>query len=272
MTNKEFQTQFGKWGVVTGASSGIGEEFARQLAAKGVNLVLVARRLEKLEELGKDLENKFNIQTKAVQLDLTDDNFLTTIDKAIKGLDVGVLISNAGNAVMGNFTNLALDNLQQMVKLNVVAQLGLSHYFAKRFSKQGNGGILLVSSMVAYSAGPYLANYSASKGYILNLGESLNYELKDKGVHVTVLSPGPTATEMIKREDADFSKMPMKAMTTEQCVKEGLQALVKNKPSHIPGTVNRIMAGMMKRVISRKGAAQQWGSMMKKMIVEEQLN
>ena len=262
--------QFGTWALVTGASSGIGKEFANQLAENGMNVILIARRENLLKELSNQLEKKFNINTKYLVLDLTDDNIIERIETITKGLDVGFVVSNAGGARMGAFYKIPMADFESMIQLNVSAQMKISHWFtSRRIKEHKKGGLLLVSSTTAFQGVPYGADYAAAKAYILNLGEALNFELKDKGINVTVLVPGPTDTPGLNdNEDADMAAhLPMKPQSPSQLVKEGLTAILKNKPSHIGGRMNRIMSRVMKTAMSRKGASAFWGKMMHKMVV-----
>src|SRR5262245_14795135 len=158
--------KFGPWAIVTGASSGIGKEFARQLAASGLNLVLLARRLPLLEELGHQLENKFGVQYRAVGVDLTEDGFLEKIEAATHDLDIGLLISNAGAGIPGEFLSLERDVLLRIVRLNIIAHLDLAHHFGRRLATRGRGGMLLVSAMGAAQGIPYMANDRGTKAYV----------------------------------------------------------------------------------------------------------
>jgi short-subunit dehydrogenase len=236
------KANFGPWAVVTGASSGIGQEFARQLATNGLNVVLVARRLEALEELGLQLATEFGIQYRVVGADLTDEDFLPTIEEATSDLEVGLLVSNAGDGHPGEFLNIERSELLRIVRLNVIAQLGLTHHFGRRLAERGRGGVLLVSAAGAQHGLPFMANDAASKAYVLILGEGLHYEFKKLGLNLTVLLPGPTATPMLAKFGLDPKSMPVKPMTVGQCAAEGLAALKANRPTHLSGRLNRIMA------------------------------
>jgi len=267
---KTIKNSFGTWTLVTGASSGIGKEFAIQLAKQGTNVILIARRENLLKELSTNLERNYNIQTKYLVLDLTDENIIERIEDVTKGLDLGFVVSNAGGARMGAFHKIPMIDFESMIKLNVVAQMKISHWFtSRRIKEHKKGGLVLVSSTTAYQGVPYGADYSAAKAYILNLGEALNFELKEKGINVTVLVPGPTDTPGLNdNEDADMAAhLPMKPQSPSQLVNEGLVAILKNKPSHIGGRMNRIMSSVMKVGMSRKGASKFWGKMMHKMVV-----
>lgn len=262
--------QFGPWALITGASSGIGREFARQIAASGINIVLVARRQALLEEAGREFANGFSVQYRAVVADLSDSSFLQTLAQATQDLDIGLVISNAGTGNPGEFLKLDRDELAGLLRLNAFAQMEVAHHFGRRLVKRGRGGIVLGGAMGAAEGIPYMANDSGSKAYVQAFGEALHVELKPLGVNVTVLIVGPTQTAIIDKFGMDPKSMPMKPMTTEQCAFEGLEALRKNRATHLPGRTNRIMAAltpvplsrllmgkMMAKLLSDKAAKQQ---------------
>lgn len=253
---------FGPWAIITGASSGIGEEFARQLAASGLHLVLVARRLQALEALGSELARTFGIQYRALGLDLAADDVLTRLAEATRDLDIGLVISNAGAMTAGDF--LAMDHQAMLrdLRLNVQTHLDLTHHFGQRLAQRGRGGLLLVASTVGLQGVPFAAEYAAAKAYVLSLGEALHVEFQKGGVHVTALSPGATDTPMMVNSGFDPARMPIKPMATRQCVAEGLAALSANRATHIPGNLNRIMAMVMPRSL----ATRMYGSMMRRTI------
>jgi len=244
--------KFGRWAIVTGASSGIGAEFARQLAHNGLNLVLVARRRDRLETLGQDLATTYGIQYRVVDVDLTQANFLETIEAVTQDLDIGLLISNAGAGNPGAFLQIESSTLQQIIRLNVIAHLTLVHHYGQKLAQRGRGGIVLVSAMGAMNGIPYMANDAATKAYLVSLGRGLNAELKDKGLHITTLMPGPTQTDVIAEFGFDPDTMPMKPMSVEQCVAEGLTALNANKATHLTGRMNRIMNRLTPPFIMRR--------------------
>ena len=196
MPNSKFIKQYGPWAIVTGASSGIGVEFAKQLAAKGLNLVLIARRVENMEKLGIELMAEHGIKYKAVQLDLTQSDFYKEVEAAIEGLDVGLLVNNAGMNCEGAFYRGGLDRNVSMIKLNVEAPFILAHELGKHFIERGSGGIVFTASTAAFQAMPYFTHYAATKAYILSLSESMHFEFRQKGVNVIAVCPGPTESEM----------------------------------------------------------------------------
>lgn len=254
---------FGSWAIVTGASSGIGAEFARQLAGSGINLILIARRLNLLEALGRDLQATYGIQYRTLGLDLTDKDFLSQIEAITDDLDIGLVVSNAGSGNPGEFLGIEEAELLQIVRLNVIPHMKLTHHFGQRLAKRGRGGVILVSAMGASEGLPYMANDAATKAYIISLGKGLHTEFNQLGLHLSVLLPGPTDTPVLDKFGFDPSTMPIKPMSVEQCVSEGLSALKANKTIHLTGRMNRWMdrfvpAGITRRILSHmigKGVA-----------------
>ena len=246
------KNKFGPWAIVTGASSGIGKEFARQLAASGLNLVLVARRLPLLEEIGRGLAKEFGVQYRAVEVDLTDEDFLETLAEATQNLDVGLVISNAGAITYGDFLTIERTSLHRSLRLNLTSHLNLTHHYGRGLAKRGRGGVILVSSMAGLQGTPYMADYAAAKAYVLSLGEALHFEFQKLGLNVTVLLPGPTDTPMMTNSGTDPSDTPMKLMSAQACVAEGLAALNANRATHIAGRLNRIMIALIPRSVRPK--------------------
>lgn len=243
---KDFKEKYSDYALITGASSGIGKEFAKQLAKKGLNLVLVARRKDKLEEVANVLERQYRVTVKTIVLDLLEDNAVKTLVSKTENLRIGLLIPNAGMEVHGNFLGNNYELESKVVQLNTLIPMQLAHVFGKKMTQRKRGGIIFISSTFGHQSVPYFANYSATKAYILSIGQALNYELKKSGVNVTVLSPGLTKTEMSRgMKDMDFSKMPIVEMEVTPVVKKAINALGK-KQAVIPGTINIIMDVMGK--------------------------
>ncbi len=251
--------QYGPWAVVTGASSGIGVEYARQLAEAGFNLVIIARQ-QRLESLAQELMNKYNTEVRPLPVDLTSAEYLQAIEFATRDLDVGLIVNNAGSAAPGQFLKQSLAIRTRTVNLNVVAPMQLSYHFAEKMKARGRGGVILVSSIAAYMGTPYMANYAATKAYSLSLGEALHVELKSYGIDVQVLAPGATRTEMAEVEGMDMSSVPMPWMNADDVVKESLKAL-GSKSVVIPGRMNRVMNRMM-NFLPRSTASSMFGTMM----------
>ncbi len=244
--------QFGPWALVTGASSGIGAEFARQLAANGFNLVLVARRLPLLEELGQQLSRHFGIDYVALEADLAAEDAVEKITDATRHLQVGLLISNAGTGRPGKFLSQEVDDLMYVVRLNALSHLTLTHYFARKMVERGKGGVLLTGAMGAIDGLPYMSNESGTKSMIQGWGKALHTELATSGVHLTVLITSPTETPVLPLLGFTKENLPMKPISAEECVAESLSALARNRRTVIPGRKFRLMNSLIPASVSRR--------------------
>ena len=225
--------------LITGASAGLGVEFARQLSKRGHPLVLVARRKERLEELAKELGN-----ARAVAMDLSKANAATKLITELKaaGEEVDLLVNNAGFGLIGQFAKLDAKRERQMIDLNVGALTDLCRAVAPQMGARKSGAILNVAS-TAFQPGPKMAVYFATKTFVLSLSEALHEELKPHGVRVTCLCPGPTRTEF--GEVAGFGGSGMferVAMEAADVVEAGLKGLDKNRAVVVTGLVNKIAA------------------------------
>ncbi len=268
---KKFHEEYGSWALITGASSGIGAEFAKELASKGLNLVLIARRGAVLEEKAKILQKEYGINVITFELDLSKDGAVQKLAKFTKELDIGLVIPNAGMITYGSFIKTPLEEQEKLLTLNMKVPMQMAHIFGQRLAKRGKGGIIMVSSTFAYQAVPYFGNYAASKSYILYLAEALHYEFADKGIKVLTLSPGLTDTEMPGKIPMDFSKMPMKIMKPKAVVKTTIKGLCRNKNSIVAGGMNKMMAFMSQRMMPRAYIASMFGGMNKKAMDTEHI-
>jgi short-subunit dehydrogenase len=244
--------KFGPWAVVTGASSGIGQEFARQLAASGLHVALVARRLDALEEIGRGIAKDFGVQYRAITMDLSQEGFIAKLAEQTKDLDIGLVVSNAGTANPGEFLKLDRQLLQATLRLNTMSHLDIAHYFGRKLAERRRGGLILVGAMGAESGIPRISNDAGAKAYVHSLGEGLHYEFKPLGVYVTVLAVGFTNTPVLEKFHFDPKTMPLKPMSVEQCVSEGLSGLLKNRSRIVPGRLNRIMNALVPASFARK--------------------
>ena len=236
-----FLQRFGPWALVTGASSGIGAEFARQLAGRGFNLVLVARRKQRLDDLAQRLNADTKSQIKVIAVDLTHPDFLQVILTETVSIEVGLLVNNAGFGLAGKFIEHEMERELDLLNVNCRAPLLLSHVFARQMARRKRGGIIMVSSVSGYLATPYEATYAASKVYELFLAESLSYELRNDGIDVLALCPGSTDTEFHHLAGSPA----VAAMAVKPVVHAALQKLGK-KPVTIPGWHNRLLVGLLK--------------------------
>jgi uncharacterized protein len=252
--------KYGKWALITGASSGIGEEFAKRLAAKNLNLVLIARREDRLRALAENLKQKHNIEVEIISGDLTETSTITAIKEKTADKEVGLLINNAGFGSTGEFAGNDPDIESKMVMLNCVVPTILTHHFVNGMITRKRGGIIFLGSLVAFQSTPMMATYSATKVFNLSLGESLWYELRKYNIDVLALNPGGTKTEFQRIASLDngpFVSTPQKVVDT------ALNALGK-KPSVIDGFFNKVMA-VSGKILPRKIIVQIAGKMAEKL-------
>lgn len=233
---KHFVERFGPWALVTGASSGIGEAFARRLAAIGMNLVLTARREERLRMLADDLKSQHSISARVVPVDLSQDDFLPIIEQATMDLRIGLLVNNAGIAPTGPFLENDLGLELALVSVNDRAPLILAHHFGKSMRKQGRGGMIFVSSTVAFAGVPSWSAYAASKAHALVFAEGLAQELRKEGISVLAVCPGPTRTDLWPA-----GAQPLFPMRPEAVVNLALKRLGR-RTTVVAGRINSIIA------------------------------
>jgi short-subunit dehydrogenase len=244
--------RFGPWALVTGASSGIGKEFAQQIAASGINIVLVARREDLLKEVGVEFSKRYGVEHRVVVLDVSREDFIRQLASATDDLDIGLVVSNAGTGNPGEFLKLDRQLLEETLRLNTMSHLDIAHYFGGKLAERRRGGLILVGAMGAENGIPCMANDGGAKAYVHSLGEALHYEFKPLGVYVTVLAAGVTNTAVLEKFALDPKTMPMKPMSVEQCVSEGLSGLVKNRSRIVPGRLNRILNALVPASLARK--------------------
>jgi short-subunit dehydrogenase len=261
----KFPQQYGPWALITGASSGIGREYALQLAAEGLNVAVLARRKERLESLVQEIEATHQVETRIIVADLTTPDAVDIIQASTSDITIGLLVNNAGDGVPGAFLKQDVRAYQRTIQLNVTIPMALSHHFGEQMRRRGKGGIIFTASTAGYTGSPYLANYAAAKSYMISFGMALHTELKESGVDVLVLSPGATRTEMIKMEGTSMKDAPMPWMDADQVARIGIKNLGK-KTAVIPGVVNNIMVFMMSRLMPRSAAMNMFGSMMFKIM------
>src|SRR6266568_3986201 len=244
--------RFGPWALVTGASSGIGKEFGRQIAAAGINVVLVARREALLQEVGRSIAADFKVDYRALAMALSQEGFIERLTRDTNDLDIGLVVSNAGTPNPGEFLKLDRQLLQATLRLNTMAHLNITHHFGAKLVERRRGGLILIGSTGAEIGVPFLANDGGAKAYIHSLGEALHYEFKPRGVSVTVVPPPLTDTPVLAKLGFDPRTMPMKPLSVEQCVSEGLNGLRENRSRIVPGRLNRIMNALVPASLARK--------------------
>ena len=228
--------------LITGASSGIGEAFARRLAARGENVLLVARSEDKLASLCDELVQTHNVNAQYVALDLTEEGAADKLfeETTRRALEVEMLINNAGFGSMGDFAALDLKRELGMVDLNIKALVALTYLYLKPMRERKRGTILNVASTAAFQGVPYMATYAATKAFVLSFSEALWDENRALGVHVMALCPGVTETNFFAAANTD--KPPLRAaQTPDQVVDTALQGLKRSKSHIISGWTNYLM-------------------------------
>ncbi len=227
--------KYGSWALVTGASSGIGRELSIKIAACGINTILVARSTTKLESLKAEIESKYPVEAIPISVDLANDSLHEIIESS-KDKDIGLLVASAGFGTSGHFIYNSVHEEINMVEVNCKALLKLTHYFANHFADKQRGGIILLSSMVAFQGVPFSANYAATKAYVQSLAEGLYHELKSQNVDVLAAAPGPVSTGFGKRANIKTGK----ALTPEKIAIPILKGLGK-KTTVLPGLLTKIL-------------------------------
>jgi len=225
--------------LITGASSGFGYEFVKLFVKDNYNLILVARNLEKLEEIKKEFAS---VKITVIQKDLTQPNSVKELYNKIKekGLNIDVLVNNAGFGLLGQFDKLDVDRQINMIQLNVSALTELTHYVLQEMKQRNCGKILNVASTAAFQPGPLMAVYYATKAYVLSFSEALVEELKRTGITVTTLCPGASKTNFGKVASVEKTKMFSNAMDARIVTQLGYNALIKGQRVIITGTLNKI--------------------------------
>ena len=237
------QTKYGPWALVTGASSGIGREISTRLAEAGLTLIIHGRNEKKLSQLEKELRSGYGVEVKTEAADLSESTGIGQIIESARNLDIGLLVISAGFGTSGSFLNASLHEEANMLRVNCEALLSLTHHFSQYFAHQRRGGIILLSSMVAFQGVPYSANYAATKAYVQSLAEALAIELKPFGVDVLAAAPGPVESGFGKRANMKMST----ALTPAQVGIPILKALGR-KTTVLPGLLTKLLVYSLQTV------------------------
>jgi short-subunit dehydrogenase len=239
MDNSEFRERYGPAAVVTGASSGIGYQFAVQLAQAGLDLVLVARRVERLEILARELRQSAGVSVTVCEADLGQADSIDRIEAACAGMDIGLLVSNAGFGLKGEHHLNDPQTMTSMLMVNCHAPMQLSHRFIPRLLERGRGGMIITSSVEGLMGFPCSVPYAASKAFTNSLGEGLWGELSPQGIDVLALCPGSTDTEAHALQGIDQSKLEG-MMSAAEVARLALEN-IRNGPVYISGEHNQEM-------------------------------
>jgi short-subunit dehydrogenase len=263
----DLSARYGEFALVTGASSGIGAEFAAQLADRGFSLVLVARRQDRLDAIARDLRTRTGVRVVTQPLDLAGPGAVEELVTRTRGLDVGLVVAAAGTMVAGAFIDNDYTAETAVVTLNTTTVMQLAHRYGHAMAGRRRGALVLVSSTVGHTAVPYSANYAATKAYVSALGRALHYELKPAGVDVLTLVPGPTRTEgFASAEGIDFTRMPLPPMPATAVVRAALRGLGRRRSVVVPGLVNKV-GDVAARLMPRSWLTALFGRLMSRALV-----
>jgi len=259
-----FSSQYGPWALITGAALGLGAEFARQLGQRGLKLVLVDVNAEDLRITAAVLATETGAQVRPLVLDLATPAGQQALLEAVRDLEIGLLVNNAGISAIGHFLDVPLEKHLAILGLNARAPLVLAHAFGAKMRARGRGGMILVSSGSAVVGSSYVSSYSATKAFNLNLGEALWEELRSSGVDVLAPIVGATDTPGWRAENPNpQAKTWPPVMKSADTVRETLDALGKT-PSFFVGAQNRLAMFASTRLMSRPAAVRIIGAEMRK--------
>lgn len=244
----DFTVRYGNWALVAGASEGFGAGFAHRLAARGMNLMLIARREPLLHEVAGTIRRAYGVEVRCVVQDLAAPDLSTALSQATAGIDLGVMIYNAAHVPMGPFLDAEDEEVRQLMEVNALGLMRAVRALVPGMKARGRGGVILVSSLAGLQGFPTIAGYSATKAFIINLGEALWYELLGTGVDVMACIAGAMPTPGYTKI---FKQLAPGAMSAEDAAERALKALGKG-PRFIPGLVNNLVAATTMRFVSRK--------------------
>jgi hypothetical protein len=246
---KDFARRYGPWAVIAGASEGLGAAFADAIASRGVNVVLLARRKNALEDVAREV-TKRGVEARTVACDLADASFVTAMIEATRDIEIGLGVYNAAYSFIAPLLERPIEDAMRVVDVNVRGPLRFVHALAPAMVTRGHGGVVLVSSLAGFQGGPRLAAYAASKAFNVVLAESLWAELRPRGVDVLVTCPGATRTPNYAKTTA---KEAPGALDASDVASRSLDAL-RSGPTFVPGAVNKLARFFLGRVMTRSGA------------------
>jgi hypothetical protein len=257
--------KYGNTAMVAGASEGIGAAFATRLAAEGLDLILIARRLKPLQQLADLLESKYKVKAMCISIDLSGTDAIQQIEKALNGREISLLVYNAALSYIGPFIKNSAENHSQAVQLNMITPLKMVRLYGEKMLEKGKGAVVLMTSLAGFQGSGYLSVYAATKAFIRILAESLWYEWKNSGVDVIACCAGATATPGYKNTHPEKTGfLTPRVLEPEEVADECFKKLGK-QPSFIAGTGNRLASFVMQKIFPRKMAVKIMGDTTKKM-------
>ncbi|AQG81669.1 SDR family NAD(P)-dependent oxidoreductase [Spirosoma montaniterrae] len=240
---QRLKARYGPLAVVAGASSGIGLELAERLAESGLNLIINARTTTRLERVANDLQTRYGVVVTPVAADLSEETGISQLLEATSNQPVGLFIHSAGFGTSGEFRASNLDEEVNMLRLNTESLLKLTHHFGQRFATQKRGGIILLSSLVAFQGVPYAAHYAATKAYVQTLAEAIALELGSLGVDVLAAAPGPVSSGFGQR-----ANMVMNMSLTPQQVGVPILKALGRQHTVLPGFLTKVLTYSLRTV------------------------
>ena len=241
----DFAARYGPWALIAGASEGTGASFARQVAARGINVALIARRRDPLDQLAEEIRAGTKVEVRTASVDLPSASLLDDLAPLVDGIEVGLLVYNAGAVYYADpFVEHRLDDALRLVAMNCQGTVLLTHHFGSAMASRGRGGIILMTSMAAAAGSAYTAVYNATKAFDLTLAESLWIELGQRGVAVLALVAGLTDTPAMHRSGIRFDDPTFIPMSADDVADEALGALGRG-PMHVAGKQNQEMAAAL---------------------------
>ena len=250
---EKFRSKYGPWAVIAGGSEGLGLAFSEAIAAAGLNIVVVARREELLEQTRAKISENYQVTVQTIPGDLSDLGFLKTVLGETGNLDIGLLVYNACESIVAPFLDVDIDDHQRILDTNCRAPLLLAHAFGSRFVRRGKGGILLMSSMSGLQGTPFVAGYAATKAYNTILAQSLWEEFKKSHVDVMACIAGATLTPNYIRSKPAGATSAAPEMEPEAVVADALRTLGR-QPSMVPGLLNKAAVALLRRFAGTKSS------------------
>ncbi|HYD47159.1 MAG TPA: SDR family NAD(P)-dependent oxidoreductase [Terriglobales bacterium] len=250
-SDKDFRSRYGPWALVAGGSTGMGAAYSRQLARKGLNVVLLADSAEPLQTLAQSLAVEYGVQTRSLLVDLAAPDLLTLVHAETRELEIGLVVYNAAHSVVGKFLEVSLADKLKMVEVNCRGPVILAHHFGERMRERRRGGLIIVSSLAGFQGQAMVGTYAATKAFDLVIGEALWEEFRDHGVDVLAFCPGATRTPTFLATRPRPAGVTVPLMDPEDAVAEALAALGA-KPTHVAGRPNRLAAFVLHRLMPRR--------------------
>lgn len=252
MAGRNLSDKYGRWALVAGGSDGLGAAFSRELAGRGLNVAIVARRADVLEAAAEEIRSGTGVEVRAIPLDLSRPDSVEKLAKETAALEIGVLVCNAALAYTGHFLDGDPALYNRMIDLNCRANLMLIRHFGALMTERGRGGIVVMSSMAGMQGAPYVAAYGATKAFLICLAEALSVELALKGVDVTVCAPPAVRTPGYLSSTPQGARSPVES-EPEDVARVAVSALGRS-PLVVPGAAARLARFMMTRLMPRRAA------------------